>query len=254
MTKYSRILLKHIIGFYIISSELLSLSYTLEASVNSCPISTSTVQVVESCPDSKEEWREAATRKNCSAYANQCDEPGRLEYHCVINSFINETLEVCAYKQNIVFGHCTDYSISGNLIKQNSKTNCKVFETKPCPLFYLSSEAYKYPGCYELTKRLTQISKIHIVGTIRVTRDIQENSSQHSPTEKQNGLDDSTGVSIFIAFSLFSFCLLTIATFLFVCRKKAARKRSLEKLTGSEQLPDMNHYLLNRTNTNRFIN
>lgn len=80
------------------------LSYTLDASVNSCLISTSTVQVVESCPDDKQKWRAAAARKNCPAYANQCDEPDRLEYHCVINSFINETLEVCAYRQNIVFG------------------------------------------------------------------------------------------------------------------------------------------------------
>lgn len=246
MTKYNRKLLKDIIGFYIVSSELFLLSYALEASVNSCPISTLTVQVVESCPDNKEKWRAAAARKNCSAYANQCDEPDRLEYHCVINSFINETLEVCAYRQNIVFGHCTDYSISGNLIKQNSKTNCTVFETKPCPLFYLSSEAYKYPGCYELTK-------IHNLDNIEVTRDIQENSSQQSPTEKQNGLDDITGVSIFTALSIFSFCLLTIVIILFVCRKKAARKRWLETLAGSKQLPDMNDNLLNRTYTKRFI-
>lgn len=228
MTKYNRILLKHIIGFYTVSSELFLLSYTLDASVNSCLISTSTVQVVESCPDDKQKWRAAAARKNCPAYANQCDEPDRLEYHCVINSFINETLEVCAYRQNIVFGHCTDYSISGNLIKQNSKTNCTVFETKPCPLFYLSSEAYKYPGCYELTKRPKKMSKIHILGYLGVPRDIQENSSQHSPTEKQNGLDDTTGVAIFISFLIFSFCLLTNVILLFVCRKIAAPKKSLK--------------------------
>lgn len=201
MTKYNRILLKHIIGFYTVSSELFL--------------------VVESCPDDKQKWRAAAARKNCPAYANQCDEPDRLEYHCVINSFINETLEVCAYRQNIVFGHCTDYSISGNLIKQNSKTNCTVFETKPCPLFYLSSEAYKYPGCYELTK-------IHNLNNIEVTRDIQEKSSQQSPTEKQNGLDDTTGVAIFISFLIFSFCLLTNVILLFVCRKIAAPKKSLK--------------------------
>lgn len=33
-----------------------------------------------------------------------CSEPKRLKYHCVISSFINETLEVCAYTQNIVLG------------------------------------------------------------------------------------------------------------------------------------------------------
>lgn len=145
--------LRTILVLCIITSELPMLSHASEvSSVYSCPISPLTVQEVENCPDSKEKWQEAAARKNCAAYASQCDEPERLVYHCVINSFINATLEVCAYAQFIVFGHCTDYSISGNLIKQNWGTNCEVFETKPCPNVYRSTEAYKYPGCYELTK------------------------------------------------------------------------------------------------------
>lgn len=56
------------------------------------------------CPDSAEKWKEAAARKNCAVYANQCDEPGRLEYHCVINTFVNETLEICAYRKTIHLG------------------------------------------------------------------------------------------------------------------------------------------------------
>lgn len=59
---------------------------------------------VENCPDSAEKWKEAAARKNCAAYANQCDEPDRLVYHCVINTFVNETLEVCAYWKTIHLG------------------------------------------------------------------------------------------------------------------------------------------------------
>lgn len=70
----------------------------------SCPVSRLTVQAVDDCPDSEEEWRKAAERKNCSAYASQCDEPERFVYHCVINSFVNETLEVCAYSRIIVLG------------------------------------------------------------------------------------------------------------------------------------------------------
>lgn len=46
----------------------------------------------------------AAARKNCSAYASHCSEPRRLVYHCVINPYVNQTLEVCAYAQNIVSG------------------------------------------------------------------------------------------------------------------------------------------------------
>lgn len=70
----------------------------------SCPVSPSTVEIVDGCPDSAEKWREAAKRKNCASYANQCDEPDRFVYHCVINEYANKTLEVCAYRKIIVLG------------------------------------------------------------------------------------------------------------------------------------------------------
>lgn len=63
-----------------------------------------TVEYVDDCPDNEEKWREASARKNCTAYASQCDEPERIVYHCVINTFVNETLEVCAYERIIVLG------------------------------------------------------------------------------------------------------------------------------------------------------
>lgn len=62
------------------------------------------MEVVDDCPDSKEKWRVAAERKNCAAYANQCDEPQRLVYHCTINEFSNQSLEVCAYGKYIFEG------------------------------------------------------------------------------------------------------------------------------------------------------
>lgn len=70
----------------------------------SCPVSPSTVEIVDNCPDSEDEWRQAAARKNCAAYASNCSEPEKLVYHCVINSFANQTLEVCAYSKIIVLG------------------------------------------------------------------------------------------------------------------------------------------------------
>lgn len=76
----------------------------LQASSDSCHISRSTVQIVDDCPNSEEKWKQAALKKNCEAHASQCSEPEKLEYHCVINPFLNQTLEVCAYAQNIVLG------------------------------------------------------------------------------------------------------------------------------------------------------
>lgn len=75
-----------------------------KANGESCPISRMTVQVVEECPDSLEKWNRAAERKNCAAFATHCGGPKKLQYHCVINPFVNETIEVCAYAQNIVLG------------------------------------------------------------------------------------------------------------------------------------------------------
>lgn len=62
------------------------------------------MEIVDCCPDSEEKWREAAARKNCAAYATNCSEPGELVYHCVLNTFVNETLAVCAYGRIIVLG------------------------------------------------------------------------------------------------------------------------------------------------------
>lgn len=126
---------------------------SLQSSRDSCHISRSTVQIVEDCPNSKKQWKQAAMRKNCAAYASQCSEPERLEYHCVINPFFNQTLEVCAYAQNIVLGFCTEYSLSGNMIQQSAHTACLTFTENSCPVFYRSTEAHKFPGCYDLTKK-----------------------------------------------------------------------------------------------------
>lgn len=77
---------------------------TLVAGSNSCEVTRSTVQVVDGCPDSKKSWKEAAEKKRCDVPAKQCSDPERLVYHCVINPYFNQTLEVCAYAQNIVQG------------------------------------------------------------------------------------------------------------------------------------------------------
>ena len=70
----------------------------------SCSESIKTIVPVSSCPGNEEEWRKAAKQKNCSAYASKCDDPDKLMYHCVVNEYVNETLEVCAIQQNIVGG------------------------------------------------------------------------------------------------------------------------------------------------------
>ena len=109
----------------------------------SCSISNQTVQIVDSCPQNEKEWKEASAKKNCSGYAHRCNDPDNLLYHCVINPFINETLEVCANVVMIIQGKETCFS--HDLIRR--EYFCKSFYvtvhhlimTTLCPLSVFSS-------------------------------------------------------------------------------------------------------------------
>lgn len=63
-----------------------------------CQEVVDSVKNVTSCPESKAEWDAAARRKNCSIIAStqNCPSGLELEYHCVINEYRSELLEVCA--------------------------------------------------------------------------------------------------------------------------------------------------------------
>lgn len=69
-----------------------------------CPEAIRSIQLVENCPRSEEEWEDAASIKNCSkmAWRQNCTSAKEFVYHCVINAYINETLEVCAPKRIIL--------------------------------------------------------------------------------------------------------------------------------------------------------
>lgn len=122
--------------------------YTTGISI--CSIPKDTAQFVNNCPTTKDEWIKAAKRKNCSAYRNSC--MGNYEYHCVINTHINATIEVCAKQKIIHSGFCADFSMSAYQIFSNYMANCSTFPSNHCPMSYPSTDAYKYPGCYELTQ------------------------------------------------------------------------------------------------------
>lgn len=99
-------------------------------------------RVVMFCPTSKEEWDRAALQKNCSKFEPQ------YEYHCLINAYLNETLEVCAPKK-IIFGYCTEFNVAGRFIQNHEEAKCN--ENFPrCEEAYSSADAYKYPDCYQI--------------------------------------------------------------------------------------------------------
>lgn len=214
------------------------------AGSNSCDITRSTIQIVDDCPHSKQKWMEAEARKNCTAYANQCDEPERLVYHCVINEYVNLTLEVCAYAQNIVLGKCTSYAISGNVIQEKWTADCTKFSMNACPQVYRSDEAYKYPGCYQLTKKLVAVKynptsarspDTTIVFTTPSSNVSSNKNVDMSGKEKKVGTNTATITIIACVLAVLIIVLIVV-----VCMKygkKTRRRRSLQIFkTGGDRL------------------
>lgn len=115
-----------------------------------CQDAVDSVEIVTACPTSKTEWEIAAYKKNCERIASRqkCDSVERFKYHCVINGFRNELVEVCA-PSRIIFGHCTEFNVHGGVIQDQRSTPCN--DTFPkCDSIYNSLDAYKYSDCYEL--------------------------------------------------------------------------------------------------------
>lgn len=65
-----------------------------------------------SCPTSQKEWDIAAQKKNCSKFGVLDSHEEQNEYHCLINAYLNETLEVCAPKK-LIFGNLLKDSAFG---------------------------------------------------------------------------------------------------------------------------------------------
>lgn len=112
-----------------------------------CQEAVESVTSVTSCPTSEEEWKSAVRRKNCTATQQTCSKPETFLYHCVINEYGNKTLEVCA-PQRLMTGFCTEFNVGGGVIQSHGLSPCNETAVLRCANVYYSSEAYKYPDCY----------------------------------------------------------------------------------------------------------
>ncbi|XP_078339125.1 uncharacterized protein LOC144627101 isoform X2 [Crassostrea virginica] len=136
-----------------VSVFFLFLSLKASYGLFSCLQSAPTIAFVDHCPRNKAEWDRAAERKNCHSMATRqnCTDAAKFQYHCLMNSHRNETLEVCApifYLQ----GYCPVYNIGTKEIMENYQPGyeCLKFSgTEQCPSRYPSSDAYKYLQCYK---------------------------------------------------------------------------------------------------------
>lgn len=123
-----------------------------------CQISTLTEKYVDQCPTDAESWKMAAKQKNCESIEQECTQLNELnsqryifQYHCLLNSWGNATIEVCALNRSI-FGYCAEYDADGGLVQDNYDLECQQ-RRPPCPALYNSAEAYQYQYCYNMVYR-----------------------------------------------------------------------------------------------------
>uniref|UniRef100_A0A8W8JG13 SUEL-type lectin domain-containing protein n=1 Tax=Magallana gigas TaxID=29159 RepID=A0A8W8JG13_MAGGI len=110
-----------------------------------CQEAVDNVEIVTSCPTSEQEWESAANRKNCQSTAAQqtCSEPETFLYHCVINGYGNETIEVCAPRR-LMIGYCTEFNVAGGVIQSHVLAPCNKTSVLRCDDVYYSTQAYKF--------------------------------------------------------------------------------------------------------------
>ncbi|XP_062585483.1 uncharacterized protein LOC134247157 [Saccostrea cucullata] len=145
-----------------------------------CLASVPTIHYVTSCPSNEKSWKEAELKKNCESLANiqQCvKEPSNFTYHCLVNRYLNATLEVCA-PIRFVSGYCADFDTIQNKVTENHNIDCTKLEPA-CPKRYVSTDVYKYPSCYKLKENNQSFEKT-------------THSSQISRKETNNNYDDRT--------------------------------------------------------------
>ncbi|XP_061169467.1 uncharacterized protein LOC133178786 [Saccostrea echinata] len=167
-----------------------------------CGFSKSTQKAVKSCPKNKASWSKAAIKLGCSNHKDKCG--GNLKYHCVINPWQNETVEVCAPATSIRSGHCAEYNTRGGKIQEFYLQNCKT-----CKKDYMSAEAYKYQECYLEVYKLNQmqtigthlfnkITKTHSESEIMYTFKQKMPQQYTNPTNEENKREQEQSTTSFI--------------------------------------------------------
>lgn len=185
-----------------------------------CMVAVYNVEVVESCPTSKQEWDIAARRKNCSYLAAEAERKNCVmnekqpKYHCLINALRNKFLEVCAPEKTI-FGYCTEFNEAGKVIQNHYAALCEDVSPK-CDAIYRSSDAYKYTGCYGLVNKR------------RVSIDVESGDSE---------IGKNKMIIFMPTVFVIVWCLVTVTAVLYFRRKQEKGKRKKDAEEGHDFLP-----------------
>nr|XP_022287359.1 uncharacterized protein LOC111100059 [Crassostrea virginica] len=134
-----------------------------------CFESAVTVTPVASCPRNSEEFLDRVSKKGCYDIKHNC---GSFVYHCVINEWMTELIEVCAPPKIIVGMVCAEYNSAGMIIQRNPNAACT-----QCPPVYSSPNCFLYPECYTYVRDYLRLQNRT---TSPSTEDLGSPKSSHS--------------------------------------------------------------------------
>lgn len=126
----------HVDCFYVesIAIYFLNLSYQKVSAITFCEKSSMKVRYVERCPADLKSWEKAAKDMDCESIKHNCSQTiskgnHRFQYHCVINTWMNASLEVCAPNRTIfgtVYKVHTKFEIKHNFYSTKDLLRNKV--------------------------------------------------------------------------------------------------------------------------------
>nr|XP_022292883.1 uncharacterized protein LOC111103733 [Crassostrea virginica] len=198
---------------------LLTCDFMLTVSgIDNCPWSRETVQEVYFCPTNQSAVEVRKKIKNCEKLANQqnCTDPKKFSYHCLMNDKRNALVEVCA-PVYFISGYCAEYNTVGERIHPHYHLKCSDV-IPPCGSRYISTDAYLYEGCYAAVKR-------EETGTVSSTVDMTTTATQSNQEIKPEAIAGITSVLLV--------AIVVVLCFILICLR---RKRKKQKSKNEEEM------------------
>ncbi|XP_062582381.1 uncharacterized protein LOC134244120 isoform X2 [Saccostrea cucullata] len=123
----------------------------------SCMSSLPTIMIGRKCPKDESTFEERKQVLNCSYIPQNCTDPLKFQYHCVLNEYANRSVEVCAIPTRILGSVCAEFNIGGKFVQEHYTTPVPCSR---CPFVYTSTDAYKYQECYRGIQNISSTTTV----------------------------------------------------------------------------------------------
>ncbi|XP_078322566.1 protein claret segregational-like isoform X2 [Crassostrea virginica] len=198
-----------------------------------CVDMKNTVEIVQECPRTEENWNARALLKKCNTVCSTS------EYHCVINKEMTAYIEVCATPRYMQ-GYCAYFDWMDDKIKGMYQLDCSKFQS-PCPTRYNSIEAYKYPSCYDAIKQYVTIAPTVDRTTTLNSLTVALNKTEGDKTANEDGNN--------IVIIVVPVVLVVVAIILGVIFWRKRRTKAEKDNTRKEDVEAMDSLMEHRENT-----